>query len=109
MVEKETEQKITQLQLLEQSLQNVLVQKQQFQAQLMEIDSALNELEKTKEAYKIVGNIMVVSEKENLKKELESKKEILKLRIKTLEKQEMQIKEKAVKMQTEVMEKMKKK
>jgi len=38
-------------------MQNVLMQKQQFQAQLMEIDSALSELEKTNEAYKIVGNI----------------------------------------------------
>ena len=108
MAETETEQKIAQLQLFEQSMQNVLMQKQQFQAQLMEIDSALSELEKTNEAYKIVGNIMVAAEKENLKNDLESKKETLKLRIKSLEKQETQIKEKAAKMQAEVMEKIKK-
>lgn len=99
---KETEQKIAQLQLYEQSLQSILMQKQQFQTQSLEIKSALNELESTKEAYKIVGNIMVASKKEDLKKELESKKETISLRIKTIEKQENQIREKAKGLQEEV-------
>ena len=99
---KETEQKIAQLQLYEQSLQNILVQKQQFQSQSLEIESALKELEGTKEAYKIVGNIMVSSKKEDLKKDLESKKETVNLRVKTIEKQENQIREKAKKLQEEV-------
>ena len=94
---KETEQKIEQLQLFEQSLQSMLMQKQQFQSQLAEINSALGELEKTEEAYKIVGNIMVSSKKEDLKEDLGSKKEIIELRIKTLEKQENHTKEKAKK------------
>jgi prefoldin beta subunit len=101
-VSKETEQKIAQLQLYEQSLQNILMQKQQFQTQSLEIKSALTELESTKEAYKIVGNIMVASKKEDLKKELESKKETIQLRITTMEKQENQIREKAKKLQEEV-------
>ena len=101
-ISKETEQKIAQLQLHEQGLQNILIQKQQFQAQSIEIESALKELEATKEAYKIVGNLMVASKKEDLKKDLESKKETVNLRIKTLEKQETQIKERAKKLQEEV-------
>lgn len=109
MVSKDTEKKIEQLQLYEQSLQNFLVQKQQFQMQLVEIDSALKELETTNEAYKLVGNIMVSSKKEDLKKELSSRKETMELRIKTLEKQESQIKEKSSKLRTEVMEKIKEK
>ncbi len=104
---KETEQEIAQLQLYEQSLQSILMQKQQFQSQSLEIDSALKELEATKEAYKIVGNIMVASKKEDLKKDLESKKETSNLRIKTLEKQENQIREKAKKLQEEVSKKIK--
>ncbi len=104
---KETEQEIAQLQLYEQSLQNILMQKQQFQSQSLEIDSALKELEATKEAYKIVGNIMVASKKEDLKKDLESKKETIALRIKTMEKQENQIREKAKKLQEEVSKKIK--
>jgi prefoldin beta subunit len=101
-ISKETEQQISQLQLYEQSLQNILMQKQQFQTQSLEIKSALTELESTKEAYKIVGNIMVASKKEDLKKELESKKETINLRITTMEKQENQIREKAKKLQEEV-------
>lgn len=105
---KETEQRIAQLQLMEQSLQNLMVQKQQFQAQLMEIESALEELAKTDSAYKIVGNIMVKNTKEELDKDLKSKKEMIEIRIKTLEKQEKQIKEKVSTTKEEVMKKLKK-
>lgn len=105
---KETEQKIGQLQLIEQSLQNFLLQKQTFQTQLMEIESALSELKEKKEAYKIVGNIMVKSNAADLKKDLEKKKEMTELRIKTLEKQEENIKEKATKLQSEILKEMKK-
>ncbi len=109
MVEKETEKKISQLQMMEQSMQGFLMQKQQFQGQLVEIESALKELEKSKEAYKIVGNIMVSSDKKELEDDLKKKKEIVELRIKTLEKQESQIKEKASGIQEEVMKELKEK
>jgi prefoldin beta subunit len=99
---KETEEKIAQLQLYEQSLQNILIQKQQFQSQGLEIESAIKELAKTTEAYKIVGNIMVASKKEDLSKDLELKKETVNLRVKTLEKQENNIRAKAKKLQEEV-------
>jgi prefoldin beta subunit len=108
-VSKETEQKIGQLQLLEQNMQNFLMQKQNFQAQLMEVENALKELESAKkETYKIVGNIMVASDKAGLKKDLSSKKEILDLRLKNLKKQEDSLKEKAEKIQAEVIEKLNK-
>lgn len=107
-ISKEIEQKINQLQIFEQSINNLVAQKQQFQIQTVEIESALSELEKTDSAYKIVGNVMVSSNKDDLKKELNEKKEIIELRIKNLEKQETQIKEKTTKMQAEVMEKFKK-
>jgi prefoldin beta subunit len=102
-VPKEAEQKLGQLQMLEQSMQNMLMQKQQFQLQQVEIDSALKELENVNEAYKIVGNIMVLSKKEDLKADLSSKKEIIELRIKNMEKQENQLREKASKLQSEVL------
>ena len=107
-VSKETEQKINQLQMFEQSLQNFLGQKQQFQVQLVEVESALNELDNTEKAYKIVGNIMVETDKNELKKDLQSKKEVLELRIKTMEKQETQVRERASKLQSEILEKIKK-
>ena len=106
-MDKETEQGIQHLQLLEQNLQNFLLQRQQFQAQLIEVDSALEELKDKKEAYKIIGNIMVKSSKTDLEKDLKKKKEILDLRIKNLEKQEEKIQEKSKTIQEEVLKKIK--
>lgn len=105
-MEEETEKKINKLQLLEQSLQTFLMQKQQFQTQLIETESALNELKTAKQSYKIVGDIMINADKEELTKELTERKEKIELRIKTLEKQEKELKEKATKMQQEVMKKL---
>ena len=106
-VAKETEKKINQLQMIEQSMQNLSTQRQQFQLQQVEIESALKELENVNEAYKIVGNIMVLSKKDELKNDLNSKKEIVELRVKNLEKQETQIRDKASKLQEEVLKEMK--
>tara|TARA_Y100000310_G_C20560804_1_gene752973 strand:- start:958 stop:1188 length:231 start_codon:yes stop_codon:yes gene_type:complete len=75
--------------------------------QKTEIESALKELENVSEGYKMVGNIMVMSKKDDLKKDLDSKKEIIDLRVTSLEKQETQLKEKASKLQEEVLKEMK--
>jgi prefoldin beta subunit len=104
---KETEEKIGKMQLLEQNMQNFLMQKQQFQSQLIELNSALEELEKAETSYKIIGNIMVLSKKDDLKKDIESKKEMVELRISSIEKQEEDLKGKAKKLQQEVLSEMK--
>ena len=106
-VSKETEKKISQLQLMEQSMQSLSMQKQQFQLQQVEVESAMKELENVDEAYKIVGNIMVLSKKTGIKEELNSKKEILELRIKNLEKQENHMRDKASRLQNEILKEMK--
>ena len=102
-IPEETQEKIKQLQMLEQALQQLLVQKQTFQLQLMEAESALKELEGTQEAYKIIGNIMVLTKKEELSKELQEKKETTVLRINALEKQEAKTREKASSLQKDVL------
>lgn len=84
-------------------MQSLNSQKQQFQAQLFEIEGALKELETSPVAYKIVGGIMIGIDKAVLQKELQGRKELFDLRVQTLEKQEKQLKEKAKKMQEEVM------
>ncbi len=102
-MDKDTENQISQLQLLEQNLQSLVMQKQNFQAHLFEVENALKELSTSNgTAYKIVGAIMVSQSSEDLKKDLESKKEVLELRIKNLKKQEDLLREKAEKIQTEV-------
>jgi prefoldin beta subunit len=107
MMNNELQEKINQLSMMEQSVQNFQLQKQQFQSQLMEVESAERELENASESYKIIGNIMVARKKEDLKKELSEKKEILKLRVETFEKQEHKIKEKAEHLQKEIVSAMK--
>ena len=107
-MEKDVQEKIAKLQGLEQNLQNFLMQRQQFQTQLMEIDSALDEIEKTDNAYKIIGNIMVKAGKEDLKKDLTQKKELMEVRITSLEKQESKLQEKAQELKDEVMKNLKK-
>ncbi len=100
---KEAENKIAKLQMMEQNLQSINLQKQTFQSQLLEIENALNELDNVKEAYKIVGQIMIASKKEDLKKELDQKKEILDLRVKSLDKQEKDLKDRASSLQSEIL------
>ncbi len=108
-MKKEIEEKINQLQIIEQNLQEFFMQKQNFQNQLMEVNSALGELNKSKDdCYKLVGNVMFKEKKENLIKELKNKKDILDLRIKNIEKQEKKIKEQATELQKEVVSSMEK-
>ncbi len=106
---KQVEQDLAQMQLMQQNLQNILLQKQQFQMQLNEINSALEELKTSEKAYKIVGNLMVVSKKEDLEKDLKNKQQTIELRIKSLETQEEKFKKKIEEMQKNVSKEMKEK
>jgi len=73
---------------IEHQLQQALMQRQTFSAQQMEIESALKELDGSKKAYKIVGNIMVDTAPEDLVKDLKEKKHMVQLRMDSLNKQE---------------------
>ncbi|MBI2499660.1 prefoldin subunit beta [Candidatus Woesearchaeota archaeon] len=108
---KEMEEKIAELQMIEQNLQQLLSQKQNIQVQQIETENALEELKKqtTKEVYKIVGQILINSDKKEVEKDLNSKKEIFLLKIKNIEKQEEKLREKAKEMQREILDKMNKK
>jgi|SRR3989344_2252087 len=97
------EEDIQQLQLMEQNMQHLLQQKQQFQAQLAEVESASNELVNAKKAYKIIGNLMVEGDSSSLNSDLSQKKEILAVRIKNIEKREEQLKEKVKSLQQKVL------
>ncbi len=109
MEQKEAQENIGRLQLMEQQAQALVAQRQQFQSQLFELENALKELETTNTAYKIIGNIMVSSKKDLLEKELKQKKEIMELRVKNIENEEKKVREKAKKLQEEVLNALKKK
>lgn len=104
----EAQENIARLQMLEQNVQAISMQKQQFQSQLIEIESALKELKTSSTAFKIVGNIMVGADKSELEKDLTQKKELIDVRVKNLEKQEKQFKDKTKQVQEEVLKALKK-
>jgi prefoldin beta subunit len=82
--------------ILQQQLRNVLIQKEAIKLQISEIDTALSELEKTKEekVYKVVGNVMIKKSKEEVEKELKESKEDLEIRVESLGKIEKDLIEK---------------
>ncbi len=107
-IDSETEKKIQELQILEQNVQALMMQKQAFQLEFSETENALNEVKKSKsEIYKIVGQIMLKAEKQETEKELSHKNEIISLRVRAIEKQEKDFREKLEKLRKEVTEKLK--
>ncbi|MEK6928207.1 MAG: prefoldin subunit beta [Nanoarchaeota archaeon] len=89
MTNPETSQKIQELQALEQNHQAFLMQKQSIQMELNETLNALEEVKKTSgDVYRVLGNVMVKSDKEKIIKDLEEKKRISEMRVSAIEKQE---------------------
>lgn len=97
------EKKIQEMQILEQRLQNSMLQKQAFQMELAETNAALEEIDKAgDEVFKIIGQLMIKSEKSKIKTELLEKLKILEIRIKSFEKQEVSLSEQLEKLREEV-------
>jgi len=107
--EQNTENQILQLQEIEGNLRHILMKKQTIQAEEIEVNNAVEELKKVKgETYKIIGPIMVSTDKESLEKDLVEKKEVIDIKLKAITKQENQMQEKAKKIQEEVLKNMNK-
>lgn len=107
-IDKETQQKIQELQMYEQNFQNLLVQKQAFQIEFSEVENALDEISKSQEdVFKMVGQIMIKTSKDKIEKELKHKKELLSLRLKSIEKQESEFTKGIEELKEDVMKKIK--
>jgi prefoldin beta subunit len=99
----EANEKIQELQNIEQNLQNLIYQKQAFQIEISETSSALKEIEEADdETFKIIGQLMIKTEKSKIKEELLNKKKILELRVKSIEKQENSLNEKLENLREEI-------
>lgn len=91
------------MQMLEQNLQNLILQKQAFQMELSETRTALGEIEKSKDdVFKIIGQLMIKAEKDTVKKELLNKEKLLSLRLGSIEKQETLFSEKLESIQNKI-------
>ncbi len=107
-LDKETQEKIQELQSYEQNLSSLLMQKQAFQMELSETENAFEEITKSKDdVFKLLGNIMIKSNKSEVEKELKQKQELLALRLKSIEKQETELTKKSEELKEEVMKKIK--
>jgi prefoldin beta subunit len=106
-IKKELQEKIQELQFLEQNLNGILMQKQAFQLELTETENALLEISKTSgEVYKIVGSIMVKSDKTIIEKDLKKRQELFSLRMKSIEKQEEELTKQSEELRAKVMKSM---
>lgn len=99
--------KIAQLQLLQQNMQNLLLQKQQLQNNIIELESALQEINISEKCYKIMGHLMVAASGDALSKELQEKKEMNALRLKNYLSQEEKLKKSIEDTQKEALKEMK--
>jgi prefoldin beta subunit len=105
-MDKETQEKIQELQGLEQNLHALLMQKQAFQMELTETENALTEISRSNdEVFKLVGSIMIKADKKTVSEELKKKQELLSLRLKSMETQEKDFSTKAEELKKEVMKK----
>jgi prefoldin beta subunit len=102
---KDKNRQIQEMQILEQSIHQILLQKQAFQMELSETQAALRELEKSgDDVFKIVGQLMIKAKKSDIKEELLSKEKILKLRADNLDKQEDSLSKKMEEIRNSVLE-----
>ena len=104
--DQETGKKIQELQILEQNFQALLMQKQNFQIELTEVTTAIEEVQNSKDdVFKIIGQVMVKSNKDSLKKELHEKRELLDLRMKAIEKQENTLRDTVERLKGDIVDK----
>ena len=72
-------EQLTRLQQMQQNLQAILMQKQQLEAESVEIEKATEELKKSEQdevVYKSVGPLLIKTKKDDTLKELDEKKDL---------------------------------
>lgn len=88
-----TQDDLKTIQTLQQQLQAVMIEKDTISLRLAEIDKTLEELNKieNEEVFRIYGRVMIKKKKSDVIDELNSEKETLEIRLKTLERTENKI------------------
>ena len=107
-IDNETKEKIQEMQMYEQNFQNLMVKKQAFQIEFSETENALSEISKSKdEVFKMIWQIIIKTDKEKVEKELKQKKDLLSLRLKSIEKQESELTKEIEELKEDVMKRIK--
>lgn len=103
----QVQERLLRLQQLQQTLQSVMGQKQQVEAEQTEVDQTLSELQKTADdavIYKAIGSLLVKSEKAKVTTELVERKELLTTRSTVLARQEERLRTQVKEVQTKLQE-----
>jgi len=106
-LDQETQGKIQELQMMEQSFQQLLMQKNAFSMESNETDLIIKEVEKTSgEVSRIIGNQVVIkTTKEEILKDMKNKKKLIDTRMKSIDEQEKEFSTKIESIREEVMKK----
>ncbi|MCW1301131.1 MAG: prefoldin subunit beta [Candidatus Nanoarchaeia archaeon] len=109
-IPEELREDVVKLQQLQQQHQALLLQKQSLELELSEIEAAMKEVEKSidSEIYEIVSNVMIKKDRDSVLSSLKERKEIINLRVSSLDKQITSIASKLNELQSRIAEKMKK-
>ena len=99
------QEKITRLQQLQNTLQQLVIQKQRVDLELNETERALktlNDVSNDAKVYRSAGAILVEKKKGDVENELTERKEFLEMRAKVLEKQESKTRERLTGLQQNI-------
>ncbi len=103
----QVQERLLRLQQLQQTLQSVMSQKQQVDAEQNETEQTLTELQKTADdavIYKAIGSLLVKAEKAKVTEELVERKELLTTRTTVLARQEERLRSQVKEVQTKLQE-----
>ncbi len=107
-INNDTQEKIQELQIIEQNLHALIMQKQAFQIEISETENALNEISNSNDdIFKIVGNIMIKTDKNKTLEDLKKKKDLFLLRLKSINSEEKNLNSKVEELKKEIMSKIK--
>ena len=106
-LDEETQRKIQELQMMEQTFQQLLMQKNAFSMESNETDLIIKEVGKTEgEVSRIIGNqVIIKSTKEAILEDMKKKKELINTRMKSINEQEQEFSKKIESIREEVMKK----
>jgi len=97
--------KLEEFEVLRQTYLALIYQKQKIEEELLEVENAIKELENMKDDEKVfimIGNVLIRKDKKSVIEELKEKRDILNIRIKSLDKQEVQLRERLTNLQNEI-------
>ena len=103
----QVQERLLRLQQLQQTLQSVMGQKQQVDAEQTEVEQTLTELQKTPDGeviYKAIGSLLVKAEKAKVIEDLVERKELLTTRTTVLARQEERLRSQVKEVQTKLQE-----